>query len=102
MKIIWSDFSIKMFYEIFTYYKKNVSKSVANQIKSEILYSTNLLKKHPHLGQIEENLTLLQGNHRYIISGRFKIIYKEVKNNILITDIFDVRQDPDSLNEQNR
>jgi plasmid stabilization system protein ParE len=59
MKILWSDFSIEMLSEIYTYYKINASPSVAKKIKTEILTATNQLKKHPNSGQIELNLEKL-------------------------------------------
>jgi len=32
--------------------------------------------------------------HRYLVEGNYKIIYKRVKEGVLITDVFDARQDP--------
>jgi len=45
-------------------------------------------------GQIEGNLQKLGEDHRYLVEGNYKIIYKKVKEGILITDVFDTRQDP--------
>lgn len=58
--------------------------------------------KYPNSGQIEENLTLLGENHRYLVTGNYKIIYKPVIEGILITDIFDTRQDPQKVNVKTR
>jgi hypothetical protein len=41
-------------------------------------------------------MNLEEGN-RYIIRGNYKIIYKIQKKKLFITDIFDTRQDPDSI-----
>jgi len=65
MKILWSDFSIEMLLEIYTYYKKKASPSIAKKIKTEILTATNQLKKYPTSGQIELNLEKLNEGHRY-------------------------------------
>jgi len=56
-----------------------------------------LLLKHPKLGQIEACLKNLNEEHRYIVKGNYKIIYKEIKQGILIVDIFDTRQNPTKL-----
>lgn len=102
MKILWSEFSIKMLLEIYTYYKEKASPSVAKKIKTDILTATKQLKKHPDSGQIELNLEKLNEGYRYIVKGNYKIIYKEIPEGLLITDIFDTRQDPIKLNDEER
>jgi len=102
MKIYWSDFAIEMLLEIYTYYKENASPLIARKIKNEIFAATNQLKKHPASGQIEFNLDKLKEGHRYLVKDNYKIIYKEVPEGLLITDIFDTRQDPIKLNDENR
>ncbi len=102
MKIYWSDFASEMLADIYKYYKSNGTLRVANKIKSEILNTTNQLKRHPNSGPIELNLEELKQGHRYLIKGNYKIIYKEIKEGILITDVFDTRQDPIKLNDESR
>jgi len=102
MKIIWSDFSSEILIEIFQYYKEKAGYSVAQKIKSNIFQSTKQLIKHPTSGQIELTLENLGEGHRYLVEGNYKIIYKRVKEGILITDIFDTRQDPVKINDKNR
>ncbi len=102
MKIIWSDFSSGILFDIFTYYKENTSMTVARKIKSNIFKSTKQLIKHPDPGQIEENLEHLGQVHRYLVEGNYKIVYRQVKEGILITDIFDTRQDPVKINNPKR
>ncbi len=102
MKVLWSDFSVEMLFEIYTYHKEKASPSIAKKIKSEILSATKQLKKYPASGQIELNLEKLNEGHRYLVQGNYKIIYKEIPEGLLITDIFDTRQDPVKLNEENR
>ena len=102
MKIIWSDFATCTLLEIYQYYKLNASPTVARKIKSEILVTTKQLIKHPYSGQIEFNLEKLKEGHRYLVQGNYKIIYNEVKEGILITDVFDTRQDPIKINDEKR
>lgn len=102
MKIIWSDFSSDILVDIFTYYKENVSYEIARRIKKNIFRSTKQLIKHPFSGQIEESLKHLGEEHRYLVEGNYKIVYKQVNEGILITDIFDTRQDPIKINDLKR
>jgi len=102
MKILWSDFSIEMLLEIYTYYKEKASPVIARKIKTEIFTATKQLLKHPTSGQIELNLQKLSEGHRYLVKGNYKIIYKEVPEGLLITDVFDTRQDPAKLNDEKR
>lgn len=102
MKILWSDFSIEMLLEIYTYYKEKASPAIARKIRRDILNATNQLKKHPDSGQIELNLEKLNEGHRYLVKGNYKIIYKEIPEGLLFTDVFDTRQDPIKLNDENR
>ena len=101
MKIIWSDFASDMLKEIYKYYKKEANIRVAKRIKRELFSSTKPLNKNPKLGQIELYLEQLNEGHRYLIEGNYKIIYKQVKEGILITDVFHTRQDPIEL-ERNK
>lgn len=94
MKILWSDFAIEMLRAIYQYHKVNASVTIARTIRTEIFTATRQLKKHPTSGSIEFNLEEIKQGHRYLIKGNYKIIYKEVPEGILITDVFDTRQDP--------
>ena len=100
--IIWSDFASNCLKEVYLYHKEIAGEKVANKLKSKIFTSTRQLTKYPDSGQIEESLTLLEEGHRYLITGNYKIIYKKVKEGILITDIFDTRQNPININNPDR
>jgi plasmid stabilization system protein ParE len=102
MKIIWTDFASETLIEIYKYYKEKASPVIAQKIKSEIFRTTKQLKEHPHSGHIEFNLEKLKEGHRFLVKGNYKIIYKEISDGILITDIFDTRQDPIKINNPKR
>jgi plasmid stabilization system protein ParE len=102
MKIIWTDFATGTLLDIYQYYKLKASPAVARKIKTEILETTKQLIKHPYSGQVEFNLEKLKEGHRYLVKGNYKIIYKEVVEGILITDVFDTRQDPVKINDEKR
>ena len=94
MKIVWSDFASKTLQDIYLYHKEKAEKNIAQQVKSRIFSSTKQLIQYPNSGQLEETLAQLDEGHRYLVSGNYKIIYKKVKEGILITDVYDTRQDP--------
>lgn len=94
MKVFWSDLASNSLFEIYKYYKEAAGEDVALKIKFRIFSKTRQLIKHPLSGQIETTLQQLNEDHRYLIEGNYKVIYKRVKQGILITDIFDTRQDP--------
>lgn len=102
MKIIWTDFAIKNLKEIFDYYSDKANKKIAHKIRKEILSTTKQLIKNPESGQLEFNLEKLNQNHRYLISGNHKIIYRIDENQIIINDVFDTRQNPVKMVDKNR
>lgn len=102
MKIFWTDFAIQNLKSIFDYYSVRANKKVAHKIRKRILESTKQLIFQPKSGQIEFNLEKLNQNHRYIVSGNYKIIYRIEQNQIIINDIFDARQNPEKINNGKR
>lgn len=94
MKIIWTDFASDSLFQIYKYYQVAAGENVAQRIRSRIFAATRQLTKHPLSGQLEPNLKKLYEDHRYLVEGNYKIIYKRIKEGILITDVFDTRQDP--------
>lgn len=56
----------------------------------------------PESGQQEETLKQLREGHRYLVEGNYKIVYKPVKEGILISDLFDTRQEPAKINDKDR
>ena len=102
MEILWSDFALDSLKDIYLYYDQIAGKKVAKKIKDQIFNSVKQLKKYPKSGQIEEMLIELGEGHRYLVAGNYKIIYKKVKEGILITDVFDTRQNPKKINNPKR
>jgi toxin ParE1/3/4 len=100
MKIIWTDFAANSLLEIYQFYKESASINVALRIRSRIFYATRQLIKHPLSGQLEPNLLKIGEEHRYLVEGNYKIIYKRVKEGVLITDVFDTRQDPRKIHKR--
>lgn len=102
MKIVWADFAIENLKEIFNYYSAKANKKTAHKIRKQILNSANLLKNNPELGQVELYLENLKQNHRYLVIGNYKLIYRVFENLIIINDVFDTRQNPIKMNDESR
>jgi plasmid stabilization system protein ParE len=102
MNIVWTDFAIRNLKDIFDYYSTKANKKVAHKIRRQILKSSKQLIKNPNSGQNEPNLLTLNKSHRYIVSGNYKLIYRIVDNEIIINDVFDTRQNPSKMNDENR
>jgi len=55
------------------------------------------LKSNAFSGQLEPGLEELGLQHRRVIVGPFKIIYRITPKQIVVTDIFDSRRDPKGM-----
>ena len=102
MRIIWSDFATSELKDIFRYYESVAGKKIAQNLIDSIFKLTRQLIKYPNSGQIEESLKELNQGHRYLVISNYKIIYKKVKEGLLITDVFDTRQSPVKINNPKR
>lgn len=102
MKILWTDFAAESLKEIFDYYKKETNPGIAAKIRRKVLLSTQQLLRNPESGQKELLLEDLAQDFRYVLSDNYKVIYKIVEDIILITDVFDTRQNPTKLNRANK
>jgi toxin ParE1/3/4 len=58
-KVIWSEFSSIMLYEIYAYYKETAGERIAQKLKSTIFHATRQLIEYPSSGQEEESLKIL-------------------------------------------
>ena len=102
MKIVWTDFAIRNLKDIFDYYSTKANKKIAHKIRRQILKSSKHLVNNPNSGSIEPNLLIINKNHRYLVSGNYKLIYRIVDHEIIINDVFDTRQNPSKMNDEKR
>jgi len=80
------------------YYKRKGAASVGRKLRLEIVEQSKKLSSHPALGQEEEYLKELDQGHRYLlIPPNYKLIYLVIDPIIYITDIFDVRRNPEQM-----
>ena len=97
MQIVWTDFAITELNKVYKYYLEYAGLKVAQMITHEIISKVDQLIQHPESGTIEPKLAKLNQSHRYLLSGNIKIIYKIIEAKLVITDIFDCRQNPNKI-----
>ena len=79
------------------FFPPEVAAAKVNEIRDRILAKADKLLENPFIGQQEEYLEHMGRSHRRIIDGNYKIIYRIEGEAIVITDIFDSRQDPEKM-----
>ena len=84
---------------IFNFYNEIASYHVAQNIINKIVDKTILLIEQPYIGQIEESLVDMEFEYRYLIESNYKIIYRIETSIVIISSVFDCRQNPDKLKD---
>jgi plasmid stabilization system protein ParE len=92
-KIVWSSKSkIDLFQILEYFYIRNGSKTYSIKLNSKIRRAISLLSTHPFLGLQSDT-----ENVRTIVEGDYAIFYQIEKEAIMITTIWDCRQNPNKL-----
>lgn len=101
LSVYWSKLAETKLNEIYAYLNGVAGNQIAIKLVSNIIYSTNILKKSPRIGQLEPLLKNRPHSFRYIIYDNYKIIYliDSNKNQINIANVFDCRQNPIKIKE---
>lgn len=102
MKTTWTRFAVESLRDIYDYYFYSVSPAIADKIRKGIVDEAKKIHKHPASGQKQDLLSPLQQEHRYFLKGHYKIVYRIINDEVIITDIFDTRQHPSKINDENR
>lgn len=98
MKVIFSFNALRRLRKIRDYFRRKGNAAKGNRVANEIIDRALELEKNPRLGPEEENLKELGLGHRSLLVGKlYKVVYRVFKKDINVTDVFDVRQDPDSM-----
>ncbi|MGW8123320.1 type II toxin-antitoxin system RelE/ParE family toxin [Roseivirga echinicomitans] len=88
---------------IFEYYRSEGYGTYATKLTQVIMTKTKSLSNNYQRGQKEEVLKHLQKGHRYLIAKKhYKIIYRTEAESVIVTDIFDTRQQPEKLINRNK
>lgn len=73
------------------------SVSYIRGLQKQVAGKLEWLKSNAFSGQLEPGLEELGLQHRRVIVGPFKIIYRITPKQIVVTDIFDSRRDPKGM-----
>jgi Plasmid stabilization system protein len=95
-KIIWS---AKTLIDLEAHYDFLSSRSpdAAKRIAENILERVEQLQQFAESGSPELRLTNHSKNYHYLVEGNYKIIYLVNNDSVVITRIFDARQNPSRL-----
>jgi len=94
MKLVYTEQALISLEEALEFIAPKVSHEKLLEIRDKILDASETLLEQPLAGQREYLLEHLELDHRRLVEGHYKIIYRVVGEYIYITDIFDSRQDP--------
>ena len=97
MKLFYTEQALDSLQECLDFLSADVPPEKILEIRDRIVTKVDKLLENPFIGQREEYLAHLRLEHRRIIEGNYKIIYRVVGETIYITDIFDTRQDPSEM-----
>ena len=97
MKVVISQKAQTDLTNILEYYKRKGLLKYGRKVRARIILKSMRLKEFPQLGQIEESLVELNMGHRYLVEDNYKIIYRIIEDHVLITNVFDTRQDPSKM-----
>ena len=93
----WSDNADKRLKEIFDYHKEVANLKTARKIIKQIYNRVTILANNPRAGQREELLKTRPQEFRYLVEGNYKIIYWLEPEKIIISTVFDCRQNPEKM-----
>ena len=99
IEVIWTIPAKKDLQTIYDYLSE-ISILIAERQINRIINRIDLLERgFTKLGQIEPLLVGRKDTYRYLVQDNYKIIYREIKNKIIIDIVFDTRQNPKNLKE---
>jgi plasmid stabilization system protein ParE len=97
MTVSISGFARRRLYSIWRWVSDSSSRQPADKLETRLLERANSLSRQPLKGPTEPVLAFMNKGHRYLICGRYKIIYRVEGEVIHITDFFDTKQHPSRM-----
>ncbi len=100
INVVWTKPARNDLQKIYDYLSK-FSLVVAERQINRIIDRIDLLEKgYTKTGQIEPLLRNRKYKYRYLVQDNYKIIYKEISNEVIINTVFDTRQNPIKLKKK--
>ncbi|HMU12390.1 MAG TPA: type II toxin-antitoxin system RelE/ParE family toxin, partial [Flavobacteriales bacterium] len=82
---------------IWLHIRETASEERADKVEERLLKRAQELIEQPWKGPPERELVGLNKGHRFLLLGRYKIIYRVVGDKIHITDFFDTKRHPSHM-----
>lgn len=103
MKVFIADTAKISLKDIRNYYQSKGYEAYGKRVFKSIISKAKTLSNTPYIGQEEELLKPLKQGHRYfLIKKHYKVIYLVTEESIIITDVFDTRQQPEKMLKKNQ
>lgn len=99
VNITWTDTAKASLKLIFDFYLEIAGRAVAEKIRDKIFADTQALQNATFSTEKEPNLKNFEKDYRYLVSGNFKIIYFRENAGVIISLVFDARQNPNKMEE---
>jgi plasmid stabilization system protein ParE len=100
MEVIYTEQALQSLEEVLDFLmEQEVPTDQVTATRDRILDKADSLTESPWREQQEEYLMHLEKEHRRIVEGHYKIIYRVEGQAIYITDIFDSRQNPSRMKD---
>jgi len=97
-RVVWSIRAERAYGRIIDYIRDEFGVTRAKRYVAQVYQEVNKLPNNPKLGQLEPWLEGSQYEfRRLIIGGLTKVIYREAEERIEIADVWDTRQNPETL-----
>lgn len=97
MKVIITEPARKYLRSVFDFYSQYTPKKKNKELLFNVLVKVRSLENMASRGGIETNLLDAPYEYRYLLEGNCKILYRIENDEVLVTDFFDVRQEPSKL-----
>lgn len=97
MRLVYTEQALLSLEEALGFIALKISSEKLIEIRNKILDAADKLLLHPLQGAKEPYLEHLGLEHRRLVEGHYKIIYRIAEDTIYVTDIFDSRQDPERM-----
>lgn len=98
MEVVITEPAEESLKEIYCRFEENIAVHLVNKILDRAETLSNLSNR----GRIVDELRSLNQEHRYIIEDNFKIIYRQDKNLVIVTDIFNMSKNPENIKRKHQ
>ena len=88
-EVVWSDVAQKSFDDLISFLRKNWSDKLAEEFYHKTFDIIDLITEFPELGRLMKKGKILR---QFLISKQNYMVYRIIKNNLVIVSFFDTRQ----------